>query len=486
MARPGNARHDRVMPPRPGRLSARVALRQPGFPAAVLLLLALSAATVLPAGAAGAAGAGREDPTKGVATVTVPQPPTVELAGLSRDDAGRYWFRADTIGSTSIRVDPGTGVGATAYRSALLAGSGWWLPNGDTGSPWIPLAWAAGATDATVSVGEIGPDGLTTNTASLSIFADASSPVATLEPLTVEQGELTLRWNDSDEAGSGIAARDVLVETAVASAAGCGAFTRSGGIALDPGPDDRGTLALGPPPTAGCLRVSLKLTDLVGHTSTAMSAPFRIAPAAGAAARGDAARSPAWTGRFNLYRPGSFVTQKTFKWCVAASVQMMVNIVRHRTDRTVRTQATMIEYAQRKDEGPYGEGGGTDVTGWITALRHFGAGKYRAVGSTTAAGALRIAATAMRQTGRPAGILVMEGRHAWVLHGFESRTDPRADRHPWIRAVRISGPLYPIQQRGGYDPRPNTRLSVRSLARYFTPSSVGALAGRYVVVIPTH
>jgi hypothetical protein len=31
-----------------------------------------------------------------------------------------------------------------------------------------------------------------------------------------------------------------------------------------------------------------------------------------------------------LYRANTFVTQKTFKWCVAASVQMMVNIVRHR------------------------------------------------------------------------------------------------------------------------------------------------------------
>lgn len=193
-----------------------------------------------------------------------------------------------------------------------------------------------------------------------------------------------------------------------------------------------------------------------------------------------------WTGRFNLYRANAFVTQKTFKWCVAASVQMMVNLVRNHRDRTTKTQATMIAYAQRWDRGPYGEDGGTDVTGWINALRHFGAGKYRAVGATSAAKALRIAATAMRQTGRPAGILVMEGRHAWVLHGFESRTDPQ--RHAWSRisAVRISGPLYPVQQKGGYDPPPNTRLSVKALARYFKPSSVGAMVGRYVVVIPTH
>ena len=92
----------------------------------------------------------------------------------------------------------------------------------------------------------------------------------------------------------------------------------------------------------------------------------------------------------------------------------------------------------------------------------------------------------MRQTGRPAGMLVMEGRHAWVLHGFESPTDPRRDRHARILSVRVSGPLYPIQQKNGYDLRPNKELSVRALARFFTPSSVGAFVGKYVVVVPVH
>ena len=193
-----------------------------------------------------------------------------------------------------------------------------------------------------------------------------------------------------------------------------------------------------------------------------------------------------WTGGYNLFRKTAFVTQRDFKWCVAASVQMMVNIVRHGNDRTAATQERMIVYAQSNDNGPYGPGGGTDVTGWIVALRHFGAGRYRAVGARTPDAALRIAATAMRQTGRPAGMLVMDGQHAWVLHGFESRTDPLHDRRAKVTSVRVSGPLYPIQQKHGYDMRPNTELSVRALARYFHPSTVGSLVGRYVVIIPTH
>jgi hypothetical protein len=43
-----------------------------------------------------------------------------------------------------------------------------------------------------------------------------------------------------------------------------------------------------------------------------------------------------------------------------------------------------------------------------------------------------------------------------------------------------------VQQTGGYDPRPNTRLTTGKLARYFKPTIVGTMVGKYVVVIPTH
>ncbi len=313
---------------------------------------------------------------------------------------------------------------------------------------------------------------------------DAGPPSARLDPLKVELGAITLRWSDTDGAGSGIVERMVRIEIATATETGCGEFAPAGGFPLGPGDYEKGSISLGTPPSSGCLRVSLELLDKVGYRSTTTSEPYRIQPPIPVAEAKPAA--PAWSGKLNLFRARTFVTQKTFKWCVAASVQMMVNIVRHRTDRSRATQARMIAYAQRWDNGPYGEEGGTDVTGWIAALRHYGAGRYRAVGATTAARALRVAATAMRQTGRPAGILVMEGKHAWVLHGFESRTDPRKDRRAQITAVRVSGPLYPVKQSGGYDPRPNSRMSARTLARFFQPTSVGELVGRYVVVIPTY
>lgn len=478
------------MPIRPRWLFARATLhrtRQRGF---ALPAIALAIATLLPASVAGAGTASPAPApvfeTIDVGSMTPPRRPvatsvdtsTPDVTGLSRDAMGRTWVRADVAGTGAVGVEPGADGAGYLHRVTLLGGTGWSLPGGDTGLRWIPIAWAAGATDTGIAFVALTEDGDLPTSLSMTILADGDAPVATMEPLAVEAGELTLRWSDSDGPGSGIVERDVRIEEAPATAAGCGAFTGKGGVSLGEGDFDPGVLPLGSPPSTGCLRVRLTLTDLVGHTTVTTSKPYRTAPTT--------AKAPSWSGRFNLYRVGTFVTQKTFTWCVAASVQMMVNIVRHHHDRTTQTQTRMIEYAQLRDNGPYGEDGGTDVTGWIMALRHFGAGNYRAVGTTTASAALRTAAIAMRQTGRPAGILVMDGRHAWVLHGFESRTDPRRDARAWIRAVRISGPLYPVQQKNGYDPSPNSRLTVKALERWFTPSSVGALVGKYVVVIPTH
>ena len=336
---------------------------------------------------------------------------------------------------------------------------------------------------------------------------------------------LTVAAGASDAVFRGTAWVESGVGRGPAPAASSAAPSAGGLAALSLSVGDRGADRASPP-VAGLSRIALASTDLPtgcpgngsvdtgptlqGHRDDVAARPAdRSADGCllagpkrfhGAAGRGDvanvvAATGPAavattaiaqWSGSFNLYRRTAFVTQKDFKWCVAASVQMMVNLVQHKDDRTAATQQRMISYAQASDHGPWGPGGGTDVTGWIAALRHFGAGKYRAVGARTPAAALRIAATAMRQTGRPAGLLVMEGRHAWILHGFESWTDPKADRRAAITSVRVSGPLYPIQQKHGYDPRPNTELSVQALAEFFQPSSVGALVGRYVVIVPVH
>lgn len=479
-------------------MSRNVRLRHP---AALSAAIALAVAVMLPAIVLGVGPAGSpdtpgpvpalapsaNDPVRPALTVaTIPDVPSPHLAGAVADPAGRLWVRSDAASSATITIPRGSDPTAAFHRAELSVGEGFRLPSGAAGRDAIPVAWSSGARRATVSVRAVGADEQASEPASIELWGDAYGPLANVDALRVDAGQLTFRWSDSDAAGSGIVGRTVRVETATATATGCGEFTVRRGITLTAGTYDAGTLSLGTPPSSGCLRASLVLTDRVGLTSVTATEPYRVQPPAPDPTVREAPAPKRWSGRFNLYRESAFVTQKTFRWCVAASVQMMVNLVRNHTDRTAATQRRMITYAQRWDNGPYGEDGGTDVTGWIAALRHFGAGDYRAVGTRTSQEALRIAATAMRQTGRPAGILVMEGRHAWVLHGFESRSDPKVRAGSRINAVRVSGPLYPVQQKGGYDPHPNTRLTAKALARYFQPSIVGELAGQYVVVVPTH
>ena len=357
------------------------------------------------------------------------------------------------------RVCLGSLLGRLPRRSSLLVLS-------------VALTLGPGLPDARLVAASPAPPAQVTEAATDILSADTADAItaSTLKPPVLGDGD---RVPASGSSGSARIQRSPAEPSASCTTRTAVVTGHRDDTAAHPGLAATGTCPLAGP----------KRFHDAAHRSVAAAS---VSPVTTAVVATSTPADPRWTGGYNLYRKTAFVTQRDFKWCVAASVQMMVNIVRHRSDRTAATQRRMISYAQASDHGPWGPGGGTDVTGWISALRHFGAGKYRAVGARSASAALRLAATAMRQTGRPAGMLVMEGRHAWILHGFESRTDPRRDRKARITSVRVSGPLYPIQQKHGYDLRPNTELSVRALARYFTPSSVGALVGRYVVIVPVH
>jgi hypothetical protein len=88
-----------------------------------------------------------------------------------------------------------------------------------------------------------------------------------------------------------------------------------------------------------------------------------------------------------------------------------------------------------------------------------GGGTYHVVMSTNFRQAVRRAAKSMRLTGRPVGLLVMGGRHAWVMSGFDATRDPLGT-HSWeVTAVYVLGPLYPREQKGYFDLPPDSRIS---------------------------
>jgi hypothetical protein len=117
----------------------------------------------------------------------------------------------------------------------------------------------------------------------------------------------------------------------------------------------------------------------------------------------------------------------------------------------------------------------------------------------TLAGALRIAAKAIRETGKPVGLLVWRGRHAWVMSGFRATADPRLTDSFDVTAAIVLDPLYPYgSAKWGPSPKPREALTPAELGRQFVPRRQGSLpngfgvpgwtmtelAGKYVLVLP--
>jgi len=196
-----------------------------------------------------------------------------------------------------------------------------------------------------------------------------------------------------------------------------------------------------------------------------------------------------WTGGVSLYRDGVFTTQKTWRWCTAADVQIMRNIVRHETDHSYAGQKRYWTYMRDHNRYPIPAADGVDPAGWTAGLRRFVDDRYRRVASDSFKAALRSAVKAMRRTNLPVGITVARGTHAWVLVGFTATADPARTSDFRVTSVRVVGPLWGLQSRSwGYDMRPNRQLTRAQFRTFFTPWHYGpirmAWEGKWVSVQP--
>jgi hypothetical protein len=204
-----------------------------------------------------------------------------------------------------------------------------------------------------------------------------------------------------------------------------------------------------------------------------------------------AAGPSSWTGTYDLYRPGVFSSQQTMTWCVAASVQMMLNIVRGQSDHSYASQKTYIRYARKHDRYKDPAITGTDGQGWVDDLHHFGGlENYKIVGSVSFKNALRGAVDRLRATGEPVGLIIDHHYHAWVMTGFDATADPARGNDFEVTAVYIMGPLYPRpRQSNGLDPAPDTRLTRNELKKYLNTyidaiKPHGPWEGKYVTIQP--
>lgn len=196
-----------------------------------------------------------------------------------------------------------------------------------------------------------------------------------------------------------------------------------------------------------------------------------------------------WDGGVNLYRRGVFSTQGSWLWCTAAGVQIVRNIVERDDDHSERNQRRYFRWMRERNRYELPLSAGVDPQGWAAGLRRFVDDRYRLQAHKTFAGALRLAVTRLRKTNLPVALTVSHGNHGWILHGFTSTADPARTKDFKITSVRVSGPLWGLQNRDfGYDMRPNTRLTTAQLRRFFTPWKYAPKAmiwdGTYVSIQP--
>ena len=188
----------------------------------------------------------------------------------------------------------------------------------------------------------------------------------------------------------------------------------------------------------------------------------------------------------DLYRPGDFVSEARTDWCVPAAIQMMA--LMDGLSRSRLPSQSALNLRARAYSSSRLVGAGSEPRGWARTLVWLGVGPYRVVAEPTLGDAVAAAARALRLTGRPVGLVVWHGAHAWVMSGFTATGDPA--RGPFrVLGVRVSDPWYPRTSSAFGPPRPpDTLVSLATLARNFLPYqravSYPGLDGHYLLVLP--
>jgi len=231
--------------------------------------------------------------------------------------------------------------------------------------------------------------------------------------------------------------------------------------------------------------------DSLARTARALLVAVALATLTVGVAPGDpvAAALPPWNGGIDLYRDGVFTTQKTWRWCTAADVQIMRNIRYRQEDHSRAGQERYYDYMRAHNRYPVAASDGVDPAGWTAGLRRFVDDRYRRVDSTSFASALRSAVKSLRRTNLPVGITVARGGHAWVLTGFTATADPARTNDFSVTSVRVVGPLWGLQSTSwGYDMRPDRKLTRAELKTFFRPWHYApirmAWEGKWVSVQP--
>jgi hypothetical protein len=143
----------------------------------------------------------------------------------------------------------------------------------------------------------------------------------------------------------------------------------------------------------------------------------------------------------------------------------MLNLMTGASDHSTANQQTYLNYAFNHSR--YVAKAGAEGDGWANAIAHYSGVPYQITAYSTFAAAIKAAATRLRITDKPVGLIVKEGHHAWVMAGFTSTgDDPAISQNFTVTSVTIMAPDY---GRITYDPVPGSVVSIAYMQSKLTP-----------------
>ena len=168
-----------------------------------------------------------------------------------------------------------------------------------------------------------------------------------------------------------------------------------------------------------------------------------------------------------------------------------------RPDRTRALQARLYRVGDNleedgtfSDEREFDRCRGMGISEWAGLLNRYDYGPYGLTGYKSRQNALRNAALMMRKTGKPVGLVVWRGAHAWVMSGFTATADPALTRDFTVTSVWVQRPVVSARELllGSLAPA-QPRVSPSVLGQDFLPYGRPGRRnperdGRYMLVLP--
>ena len=161
----------------------------------------------------------------------------------------------------------------------------------------------------------------------------------------------------------------------------------------------------------------------------------------------------------------TFTSQNTSEMCAVAATQIMLTIM----EKGVPGPDFQNEIGSRIGEWSSWEDshdGGWGPAAIAAALAAYGADGYTVVAYESHQEAIRDAAIAISETGKPAALLTWWGAHTWVMTGYRASADPTIFPDATITGAYIDDPWYPrISTIWGPSDQPGNFENAEELAR---------------------